>query len=223
MARIVTGGFTTFNLGTHLDPMTLDLYGLLEMFSYQSYTGSVAIPAYAGTNIKFRIDGNGKSVFALGSSALQGWRASSGAIQVGAFGSLSEQANGSTNLGFGLYENGVNTFAYSSTGDVPALYSLVGGQHRWFRATGSGTAGAAVTLVENGRFDSNGNLLIGRTAQQSGGKLEVAGNVVLQPAAGVPTLGANGDMTFRLTSNTSLQIYVRGSDGVTRSATLTLA
>lgn len=223
MSRQVLNGVTTLNTGTQLDVMTLDLYGLVEMFSYQAYTGSVAIPTYTGTNVKFRIDGNGKTLFAVGSSALRGWRSAVSALQVGELASVSEQANGSTNVGFGLYENGVNTFAYSTTGDIPALYSQVTGQHRWYRATASGTAGAAVTLVENCRYDGSGNYLIGRTAQQSGGKLEVAGNIVLQPASGAPTLGVNGDMTFRLTSNTSLQIYVRGSDGVTRSATLTLA
>lgn len=34
---------------------------------------------------------------------------------------------------------------------------------------------------------------------------------------------ANSEMTFQLVSNTSLKIFVRGSDGVSRSATLTLA
>jgi hypothetical protein len=73
------------------------------------------------------------------------------------------------------------------------------------------------------RLSAAGVLLLGRTAQSSGGKLEVAGNVVLQPSAGAPTLGVNGDMSFQLVSNTSLKMLVRGSDGVTRSTTLTLA
>lgn len=73
------------------------------------------------------------------------------------------------------------------------------------------------------RLDANGNTLIGRSDQSSGGKLEVGGNVVLQPAAAAPALGTNGDMSFQLVSDTSLKILVRGSDGVTRSTTLTLA
>lgn len=68
-----------------------------------------------------------------------------------------------------------------------------------------------------------GDFLIGRTAKVSGGKLEVAGNVVCQPSTAAPALGANGDMSFQLVSDTSLKILVRGSDGVTRSTTLTLA
>jgi hypothetical protein len=45
---------------------------------------------------------------------------------------------------------------------------------------------------------------------------------VLIPAASV-TLATNGDLAFEATSNTSLTIRYRGSDGTTRSASLTLA
>lgn len=45
---------------------------------------------------------------------------------------------------------------------------------------------------------------------------------VLEPASSA-TPQRNGDMVFQLTSNTSLTIKVRGSDGVVRSASLTLA
>jgi hypothetical protein len=38
-----------------------------------------------------------------------------------------------------------------------------------------------------------------------------------------PTLSTNSTMSFELTSNTSLKIVVRGTDGVTRSVSLTLA
>ena len=41
--------------------------------------------------------------------------------------------------------------------------------------------------------------------------------------ASAASLTANSTMTFELTSNTSLKIFVRGSDGTTRSTTLTLA
>lgn len=47
-------------------------------------------------------------------------------------------------------------------------------------------------------------------------------NVVLSPPASV-TPAANGQMTFELTSDTQLKIKVKGSDGVVRSASLTLA
>lgn len=49
-----------------------------------------------------------------------------------------------------------------------------------------------------------------------------AGNVVLSPAASVTPV-TNGDVMVQLTNNTSLTFKVKGSDGVVRSASLTLA
>lgn len=47
-------------------------------------------------------------------------------------------------------------------------------------------------------------------------------NFVISPVASAVPVGV-GDMTFQLTSNTSLTVKVKGSDGVVRSTTLTLA
>ncbi len=47
------------------------------------------------------------------------------------------------------------------------------------------------------------------------------GAVLLPKASATPS--SNGDMVFQLTSNTSLVIKVKGSDGTVRSTTLTLA
>lgn len=60
------------------------------------------------------------------------------------------------------------------------------------------------TEVEMLRVDGSGNLI-----------------PILQTAA--PTLTINRQMVFTLTSNTNLQISVRGTDGVTRTANITLA
>jgi hypothetical protein len=46
--------------------------------------------------------------------------------------------------------------------------------------------------------------------------------VVQKPAASV-TPAANGDLVFEATSNTTLTIKYRGTDGTIRTATLTLA
>ena len=48
-------------------------------------------------------------------------------------------------------------------------------------------------------------------------------NAIVKTQTAVPTLATNRDMSFQLVSNTQLKILVRGSDGVTRSTTLTLA
>lgn len=99
------------------------------------------------------------------------------------------------------------------------------------------SAGTAVTSNL-----SNATMLGSFTGVESGG-LTVANNyVVLSDGAGTwkaywdnnqnfvtkvsgtaPTLPSNSTMTFELTSNTQLKIFVKGTDGVTRSTTLTLS
>lgn len=53
--------------------------------------------------------------------------------------------------------------------------------------------------------------------------VDASGNLIQNVNGTAPTLGTNGQMTFELTSNTELKIKVRGSDGTTRSVSLTLA
>jgi hypothetical protein len=72
------------------------------------------------------------------------------------------------------------------------------------------TTGGVFTLTATGNgTGASGNIL----------KLTAP---VLIPAASV-TLATNGDLAFEATSNTSLTIRYRGSDGTTRSASLTLS
>ena len=49
------------------------------------------------------------------------------------------------------------------------------------------------------------------------------GNVISNVTGTAPTLAINSQMVFNLTSNTNLRISVRGTDGVTRTANITLA
>lgn len=50
-----------------------------------------------------------------------------------------------------------------------------------------------------------------------------SGNLIQSAPTTPPSLATNGTMVFNLTSNTNLRVSVRGSDGVTRTANLTLA
>ena len=54
-------------------------------------------------------------------------------------------------------------------------------------------------------------------------RLDASGNLIYQVNGTAPTLSTNSTMSFELTSNTSLKIVVRGTDGTTRSVSLTLA
>jgi hypothetical protein len=54
-------------------------------------------------------------------------------------------------------------------------------------------------------------------------RITAAGDLIHQVNGTAPTLSTNSTMSFELTSNTSLKIVVRGTDGTTRSVSLTLA
>ena len=88
----------------------------------------------------------------------------------------------------------------------------------------SGTVGQ-VLQVSGGAYVS-GNLGIGTTTPTS--KLHVVGSSLI---TGISTVGlgttstppSNSQMSFELTTNTNLVIKVRGTDGLLRSANITLA
>ena len=54
-------------------------------------------------------------------------------------------------------------------------------------------------------------------------RITSVGDFIANVNGTAPTLSTNSTMSFELTSNTSLKIVVRGTDGVTRSVSLTLA
>lgn len=148
-----------------------------------------------------RVNTNG--AVGIGITPNSGWLSARKPIQAGNFLAFWEQSNGASNVGFGLYEGGTNTFSYMTTGDPPSLYSQINGQHIWYNAV-SGTANGAVSLIQVLQVDASGNTLI-------------------RPQTSAPTLVNNREMVFNLTSDTNLRISVRGSDGVTRTANITLA
>ena len=53
--------------------------------------------------------------------------------------------------------------------------------------------------------------------------LDASGNLILLSSNTPATLTTNGQLTVNATSNTNLRFSYRGSDGVTRTANLTLA
>jgi hypothetical protein len=54
-------------------------------------------------------------------------------------------------------------------------------------------------------------------------RIDSSGNLIPILTATPPTLATNSQMVFNLTSNTNLRISVRGTDGTTRTANITLA
>ena len=53
--------------------------------------------------------------------------------------------------------------------------------------------------------------------------MDGSGNLLVNVPTTAPTLATNSQMVFNLTSNTNLRISVRGTDGTTRTANITLA
>lgn len=93
------------------------------------------------------------------------------------------------------------------------------------------TIGNAATALQVG-IDSSNNAVIATNTANSLGlytnnilrlKIEANGDLIYQVNGAAPTLSTNSTMSFELTSNTSLKVVVRGTDGVTRSVSLTLS
>ena len=80
------------------------------------------------------------------------------------------------------------------------------------------------TISLNG--DDTSTIFIDNTAGSANlsisGSLNVSGISTFKVASS-PTLTTNSTLSFELTSNTNLRVYARGTDGVTRSANITLS
>jgi hypothetical protein len=103
-------------------------------------------------------------------------------------------------------------------GDVSAVFGTA--------YSGLATKGAVVKFHRGA--DTTGEHLSFWTTPASGtltrrATITAAGDFVTNVNTSLPTLVVNGQMGFALTSDTNLRISVRGSDGVTRVANLTLA
>jgi hypothetical protein len=82
----------------------------------------------------------------------------------------------------------------------------------------SSTGSTANALLQTNTTTSLDNLTV------STGDLKVtAGNFISNVSSSAPTLSTNSTLSFQRVSDTSLKILMRGNDGTTRSATLTLS
>lgn len=79
------------------------------------------------------------------------------------------------------------------------------------------TTTTSVTAISN----TSGNSIV--AIQETTGQVDITGNLVAQLNPAAPSLTANSTMSFRLVNNTTLAILVRGTDGVTRTANITVS
>jgi hypothetical protein len=111
-----------------------------------------------------------------------------------------------------VYRDAANTLALrnGTNAQTARIYGTYTDASNGRRLDITSTTGGIFTLTATGNgTGASGNLL----------KLTAP---ILLPASSV-TLATNGDLAFEATSNTTLTIRYRGSDGTTRSAALTLA
>jgi hypothetical protein len=133
---------------------------------------------------------------------------------------------------------GIGTSSPDGKLDVvaPALTAIFGSETAQNAYTGWKYNSTTVGYVGNGDgVVANGgasNFAIGATGARAlvfgtndteRMRLDASGNLIQSPPTTPPTLATNGQMVFNLTSNTNLRVSVRGSDGVTRTANITLA
>jgi hypothetical protein len=100
-------------------------------------------------------------------------------------------------------------------------FDNLGQSYDYIQST-NGAIGVTTGNQERMRITSGGNVLIGTTSDNGVDKLQVNGSISVKPLTSTNPVD-NGELVFELTSNTQLKIKVKGSDGVVRSASLTLA
>jgi hypothetical protein len=164
-----------------------------------SATGANAITASTNGAVRATVDANGNLGLGVTPSPWSTYRA----LQINGVSSIAA-SNTDLEITSGAYFN--SGWKYASNAGGATRYSQqenAFSTHAWYVAP-SGTTGNDVTFTEVMRLNASGNLIQSAPATP-------------------PTLTTNGQMVFNLTSNTNLRVSVRGSDGVTRTANITLA
>ena len=165
----------------------------------------------AGTNTWSNVGGVAGTAMTLNANGLgigvtpSAFGANQKALQVGSFASIYNDAfNGAAVVGFNVYQSANSTYNYIATGITATRYEQRSASHFWYSA-GSGTAGNPISFGD---------------AKMT---LDASGNLILLSSNTPATLATNGQLTVNATSNTNLRFSYRGSDGVTRTANITLA
>lgn len=112
------------------------------------------------------------------------------------------------------------------TSKLRLMFAQTNGSSRWaWGANETAEAGseAGSDWVLHAYDDSGNYTFSPMIVYRATGMLQLNNNVVMKPGSTAPVLGTNGQVTFELTNNTTLTFKARGSDGTTRSGTITLS
>lgn len=138
------------------------------------------------------------------------------ALGAGGVGGIFVDASGNVGAGF---IGSVASVRMDIRGNAPSarVYDTTGGN-----SLASMTADSTGAVFEAG-FASTPTAMIFKTASAVRMTLTAAGDLILRPQSSAPTLATNGELVINAISNTQLRFSYRGSDGTTRTNTLTLA
>ena len=216
-------------------------------------TDGVRFLNYAQTTEFMRLDSSGNLGLGVAPSAPSGaYRniQNNNAVMMGAAGDTTAywNANAYYNAGWKYINSGVSsryeqgsghfwftapsgtagnaiTFTQAMTLDASGNL-LVGTTSGSYKLTVNGTGYFASTLTLDGatRLAAAGsNALNFNTNSVDRVTIDSSGNSIITTTATAPALGTARQMVFNLTSDTNLRISVRGADGTTRTANITLA
>ena len=129
-----------------------------------------------------------------------------------------------TGLGIGT-TSGPSRLCIGSTADTSATENalLVSTNKATFNIVADGATNAAGTAFTYSWANGGQGPLAFKNATGEVARFDAVGNFIPILQATAPSLGTNSQMVFNLTSNTNLRISVRGTDGTTRTANITLA
>lgn len=210
---IGNGGLASNSTGTNNSA-----FGFNALFSNGTGSGNSAFGLSALVN-----NGAGSGNSVIGSQALQNNTSGNYNSVIGNL-SMISNTTGSNNSAIGI--NSGRFIADGITGNATGGNSLFLGAETkalaagqtnqtviGYNATGSGSDSTTINNTSTTLTKING---------AAGHVLEVVGGLTIAPPASI-TPANNGQLSFQATSNTSVTLKLRGSDGVVRSVSLTLA
>jgi hypothetical protein len=208
-------------------------FGPALVFRSESYDGTT----YAGPRVRMAIGDDSISTTAgsslafdvtatKGASPTEAMRITpSGELLIGStdvFGKLTLRANANSAL-----DAWIRNDSAGSSARAGIILNASGNSWRMGMGSSANNSNALTWNVDIGganaekmRITSTGNVGINESVPDY--KLDVNGTFGFTPGASVTPVD-NGDVVFELTNNTTLTIKAKGSDGVVRSGTITLA
>ena len=218
------------NLGLGVTPSAwsgvtaLQVSGSAALYATNSVAGLSFNQYFNGTN-NIYLQSDFSNRFQMDSGAFKFFTAPSGTAGNAISFTQAMTLDASGNLGIGttspaqrLDVNGNFRFANFTSGATSGFFGCAD--------TGSITLNfGGTTTPQKGRifYSDNSDFFSFSTNSTERMRLDSSGNLIQSAPTTPPTLATNGQMVFNLTSNTNLRVSVRGSDGVTRTANITLA